>query len=176
MKDEGHSPMDIANYIIVLANKNGKNITNLKLQKLLYYVNAKYLVDNNGQYLMGEKFQRWTYGPVMRSVYENFREFGSRPIDSPMGQYVFDPQHPFKATYEKYDENALPEQIKLTVKQVVDTLADRSAFELVRFTHNEELWIKYEEAINQRIVPAYENKEIYDYFRQNEDKQIWRNK
>lgn len=173
MKDTIYQPMDIANYIIVLANQGQKEITNLKLQKLLYYVNAKYLVDNDGRQLMDEQFQRWTYGPVMRSVYENFREYGSNNINKPIGQYVFDPQNPFKATYEPYDENKLPQNIKSTIKHVFNTLAQHSASELVNFTHQEALWSDYKDQIDQRTAPAYKDKDIYDYFKQHVDKQVW---
>lgn len=43
--------MDIANYVIVLSNQSAKTIINLKLQKLFYYLNAKYLVYNNDRHL-----------------------------------------------------------------------------------------------------------------------------
>ena len=60
MNEQTYEPMDIANYLVSLALKKEKVITNLKLQKILFFVNAKYLLDHDGNSLMNESFQRWT--------------------------------------------------------------------------------------------------------------------
>lgn len=171
--DEVYDPMDIANYLIYLANQAEKNITNLKLQKILYFVNAKYLVDNSGAPLMTEKFERWAYGPVMYKVYSNFRNFGSRAITEPAGIYIFKNADPFAAEFKPFDPESISENVKQTAKCVFDTLIDKDPFKLVEYTHKESIWSDYKEAIKNREAPEYENKELYVYFIKNPQAQIW---
>jgi len=52
----------------------------MKLQKLLYYVCVKY-VQETEKMPISENFEVWKYGPVLPSVYAEFKPYGSRPID-----------------------------------------------------------------------------------------------
>jgi len=54
-------------------------ITPMKLQKLLYYVCRDY-VQETGESPVFEQFEVWQYGPVLVSVYGEFKSFGSKPI------------------------------------------------------------------------------------------------
>ena len=168
-----YDPMDIANYLVVLSQKENKDITNLKLQKILFFVNAKHLIDNQGESLMNEKFQRWAYGPVMRSVYSNFKGFGSEKITETQGKYVFDSSNPFNARYEPFNEESIDRKVQVECKEVFNKLIDIDPFKLVEYTHNEELWSKYKDKINKHEAPEYNDKEIYDYFCNNSQGRIW---
>lgn len=168
-----YDPMDIANYLIYLANQAGKNITNLKLQKILYFVNAKYLVDNSGTPLMTEKFERWAYGPVMYKVYSNFRNFGSQPITETAGTYAFKNGNPFAAEFKAFSPDLIDNGVKETAKCVFNTLIDEDPFKLVKYTHDEDIWSDYKDEIKNREAPEYGNKELYDYFIENPQAQIW---
>lgn len=52
-----------------------KNIelTNLKLQKLLYFINVEYLIKTQGEPIFKERFLAWRHGPVLQSVYDVFK-------------------------------------------------------------------------------------------------------
>lgn len=39
--------IDVANFIVKDSLDNGRNMTNLKLQKILYYIQARFLVDSS---------------------------------------------------------------------------------------------------------------------------------
>lgn len=69
----------IANAFLVYARNQGDELSNMKLQKLLYFAHAIYLAQH-GQPLIGEHPQAWLYGPVYPSVYHNFKDCGSGPI------------------------------------------------------------------------------------------------
>jgi uncharacterized phage-associated protein len=58
-----------------MANMCGDLITNLKLQKLLYYAQAFYMVENNGEPLFSDDIEAWKYGPVVRTVYDKYKIF-----------------------------------------------------------------------------------------------------
>lgn len=51
----------------------------MKLQKLLYYVCVKYVKETGTSPLL-ERFETWPYGPVLPSVYSEFKVYGSSPI------------------------------------------------------------------------------------------------
>lgn len=64
---------DVADYIIIQAKGDVHTpLNHLKLQKLLYYVQAWYLA-NYDKKLFAEDFQAWIHGPVNREVFERFK-------------------------------------------------------------------------------------------------------
>ena len=72
----------VADYIILFFRERGENITNLKLQKLLYYAQAWNLAINNKR-LMDANFQAWIHGPVLcRCIQQIQRLPVRRPIVS----------------------------------------------------------------------------------------------
>ncbi len=52
----------IADYVIYFYHEHGDCITNLKLQKLVYYIQAWYLALNKNTPLFNEDFQAWVHG------------------------------------------------------------------------------------------------------------------
>jgi len=73
------SPLYAANNLIKRANEQGVNLTNLKLQKLLYILYARYYFDVKAA-LFPDRFEAWQYGPVLTNVYDIFKVEGSDPI------------------------------------------------------------------------------------------------
>ena len=71
---------DIAEYFIKLANSTGSYISNLKLQKLVYYAQAWYLALHD-EPLFSEDFEAWVHGPVIPELYQKYQEFGWHPIE-----------------------------------------------------------------------------------------------
>lgn len=68
-----YSVHDIADYVILQAKAEDSNtlLINLKLQKLLYYIQAwSYGIRNEA--LFEGKFQAWIHGPVNREIYDRF--------------------------------------------------------------------------------------------------------
>lgn len=74
-------PRSVANLILEEAARRNARVTNLALQKILYFVHGRFLVEGRGTLLAGS-FEAWQYGPVSLPVYEAFRNFGASPITS----------------------------------------------------------------------------------------------
>lgn len=111
---------DIADYFINLANETGSFISNLKLQKLVYYAQAWYLAIY-GKPLFEEDFQAWVHGPVIPELYQKYKKFSWRPID------------------EDVNPN-LPTPIQEFLSDVADEYFACDAYELERMTHIEDSW------------------------------------
>jgi uncharacterized phage-associated protein len=69
----------IAKYFIWLANETGSFISNLKLQKLVYYTQAWHLALHDLP-LFDEDFEAWVHGPVIPDLYHTYKHFGWKPI------------------------------------------------------------------------------------------------
>lgn len=74
-----HDPRAIANLMLDEADHRGTEITNLALQKLLYFAHSIYLIRSKKPLVSGY-FEAWQYGPVHPAVYKAFKEAGSMPI------------------------------------------------------------------------------------------------
>lgn len=75
----------LADHIIAVAQKNSLPITNLQLQKVMYFVikiaKQENLIDlDQLNEIYDEKFQVWAYGPVIKKEYARFKKFASEPI------------------------------------------------------------------------------------------------
>lgn len=71
----------VANTILYKAFQEGKDITPLQLQKILYFISSHYAKISNKR-VINEDFETWTYGPVLPSVYQEFKVYGANPIKS----------------------------------------------------------------------------------------------
>ena len=69
----------LCNNILFRGNRDGVQITPMKLQKLMYFVCRDY-TKRYGTSPISEQFEVWQYGPVLPSVYSEFKSFRSRPI------------------------------------------------------------------------------------------------
>jgi len=74
-----YEPKAIANFFLALAESEGRAITPLQLTKLVYLAHGWHL-GLTGKPLLDESPEAWQYGPVLPSVYHEFKSFGNEPI------------------------------------------------------------------------------------------------
>lgn len=138
--------LHIANKIIANTNvEEGELISNLKLQKLLYYVQGFNLAIFDKP-LFDEDIEAWMYGPVVASVYQNFNKFGSTAI-----------------TIDKTDSIASlsPEEEEL-FREVLLEYGQFSAIKLMNMTHEETPW---RVTFYEQPKSVISNDLISDYFK-----------
>lgn len=70
----------IANFFIRKSLKENKAITQIKLQKLLYFAHGFHLV-LKGSPLVSEQIEAWNYGPVIPMIYHKFKKWKNLPIE-----------------------------------------------------------------------------------------------
>lgn len=119
----------IANYFIGVSNTSGSLITNLKLQKLVYYAEAWHLANFN-ESIVDEDFEAWVHGPVVRRLYGEYRGFGWKPI---IQSEITDATHADLVA-------SFPERTRELLQMVTDEYFSLPAYQLERLTHNEDPW------------------------------------
>ncbi len=72
--------IDIANKVLAKGTTEEDLVSNMKLQKLLYYMQGFYLAYFDKP-LFNDELEAWMYGPVVPKVYESFKENGSKGIE-----------------------------------------------------------------------------------------------
>jgi len=142
--------LNFANYIIWYVNQHFPNtsFTHVKLQKILYYVYCDFL--KNDFPVFEDQIEKWQYGPVVRSVYNNFRSYGFSRITTPETPVRFvNDENGIRFKRDEFN----PETLHLTQDQmnrldfIITNLVNKEAFELVDLTHKETSWLKAEQAI-----------------------------
>lgn len=144
---------DLAKYTINYANRKQISITNLKLQKILYYIAGVYAGVYNKR-LFSENIEAWQYGPVVRSVYVEYCANG------PLALYVDE-----KPTLE-----CTSEELSL-FDFVIDNKITMTGRELVNATHREAPWRTHRN--EYCLKPSISFEEIRDYFKDSEEVRRW---
>ena len=71
--------IDVARYLVKLAIEQRVPLSNLQLQKILFFLQREWM-RNTGSPLFEDDFEAWQYGPVIRAVYNVFSVFGGEKI------------------------------------------------------------------------------------------------
>lgn len=116
----------ISNNILERAFRDKISVSPMKLQKIMYFVASEY-AKNTGEPLFQEPFEAWKYGPVLRSIYREFKPFGGYSITK------FATQDALGNTYRANE--ALDPQLRVAIDTVWTTARDRTAVELYQLTH-----------------------------------------
>ncbi|WP_288490037.1 Panacea domain-containing protein [uncultured Limosilactobacillus sp.] len=160
--------MDVANYIVNRFSEQGHPITNLLLLKMLYYLQAYFLVNDNERLFTGE-IQKWGYGPVEPIVYSYFKDNGASPIMHSV-QYAINNNG--KLEMINPEGRNLQRNDQLQIDRIIDRLYDRfhvNPFRLVEITHEEPMWLRDRDRIENGVHNIeYNNQEIIEYFNNGE--------
>ncbi|NDO52033.1 DUF4065 domain-containing protein [Lachnospiraceae bacterium MD335] len=110
-----YEALELARYVISECMRRGKPLSNLKLQKILYYVWVNYFRET-GRYIFIDDICAWQLGPVIPVVYYEYCSYAGRPISNiyPTG---------------------ISDQDQLLINSILDKYIDVSASTLVSWTH-----------------------------------------
>lgn len=118
----------VADWFIRFAHEVGDTITNLKLQKLVYYAQAWFLA-LTGERLVPAEFQAWVHGPVCYPLYQRFRGHGWAPI------------------LDEVAEPGLPRNVESHLREIMEVYGGFSAWDLERLTHSEAPWLNARDGV-----------------------------
>jgi uncharacterized phage-associated protein len=139
--------LTIAKWFVAWAEAEDEELSNLKLQKLLYYAQGHHLAQRRAP-LFGDAIQAWSHGPVVPQVYHAFKNSGNSSIKLP-------PDDSF--TWADVD----PVTTRLLSK-VWNTYGGYSAGRLRNMTHEETPWKRHFRPDERHTQVPVE--EIEEYF------------
>lgn len=82
-----HLAKEVSLYVIDWAHKHRSEITNLRLQKLLYFIQGENVRINHSR-LIKEDFYSWRLGPVIPSVYDEYCVYSSFVIPQSVAKFM----------------------------------------------------------------------------------------
>lgn len=123
-----YDPRAIANAVLERANQIGRPLTNLDLQKIVYFLHGHFL-RRHGRPLVDGEFEAWTYGPVHRTLYEAFKAYGDGPVDARATSF-----DPIRRVRRELPALSDPEAIEV-LDDVLHHYLDIPTFALVEITH-----------------------------------------
>jgi uncharacterized phage-associated protein len=116
--------MDVANYFLALAaQEDGELISNMKIQKLVYYAQG-FCLAIRGEPLFPEGIEAWTHGPVVPTLYHAFKAYGSNAIEPP----------------DKFNFTAFDEKDQALLDNVYAVYGQYSTAGLRALTHEDPPW------------------------------------
>ncbi len=139
--------IEVAHYFLSLTDTDeGELLSNLKLQKLLYYAQGFHLVLFDKP-LFPETIEAWAHGPVVGDVYHRYKEYGSNPIPP-----------------EEFDFTVFNEEQRKFLDEIYSTFGQYSAWKLREMTHDEPPWKDAYDEDTPGVVITHQS--LIDYFSQ----------
>ena len=133
--------LDVARYVINYSNERGYGVSNLKLQKLLYFIQAYFLTATDDKRpCFKDKIEAWDFGPVVPNAYHEFKQYGSGNIPAIDSYIVFDRENIWNTHREAYNPNVITLNDRNMIASVVDEFSRYSASGLVDLTHRQAPW------------------------------------
>ena len=121
---------DVCDYIVTRMSEAGDDLNHLKLQKLLYYVQAWHLAFV-GTVLFAGGFQAWIHGPVNRDTYDRYKD--QKMLYSRVGP---------KDVRPTFMASSLTEEQRVHIDGVLESYGEFSGTQLEDLTHHEAPWIE----------------------------------
>lgn len=143
-----HTAREIADWFLVWGEQNEAAMSNLKLQKLLYYAQGHHL-GSHGVPIFDDKVEAWAHGPVVRSVYHELKKFGNADIDVD------------EAVAEDFDWDDYRD-VEADLVRVWNTYGKYEAWVLRNRTHRESPWKDtFEDGERYLVIPQDAMREFF---------------
>ena len=133
---------NVAEYLLGLTNPDvGDIMSNLKLQKLVYYAQGYHLALFDKPLFDDYPIVAWEHGPVVESLYHDYKQFKSGAIEIP--KFI--------------DESMFSDEQKGLLDEVFEVLGQFSGWKLRNMTHEELPWKSVEigEEISNDSMKTY---------------------
>jgi len=128
----------LADYLVLKFQNDGIPLTPLKLQKLLYYIQAWHSVFFDKHPLFNEEPEAWSNGPVYRSVYDKYKNSWLK--NDPIMYTENQNESLLQSLDNSYKSlNLQPEQLEY-LDSVINKYGPISSEKLVFMTHSENPW------------------------------------
>lgn len=131
-----YTALDLSKYIVSKCIDDGHLISNLQLQKILYYIQKDFL--SRDDIAFSDDIEAWQFGPVVPNVYYYYCGYGAMPILS---------------AQEKFDVESKDKDI---INTIVESKRSLDPWEMVAETHKANgAWEQiYKKGLgNHKVIP-----------------------
>lgn len=152
---QAYDALEVSRHIINYSNDAGYGITNLKLQKLLYFVQAYFFI-KKGKPCFRDSIEAWNFGPIVPSVYREYKRYG--------GFYVFSVEtyiDSLTLKRKKFEDNVISVEDKKLIDEVIDTFAEYSNSRLTDLVHGQTPWQEAYRSDHGRVISANAMREYF---------------
>lgn len=134
--------LDVCRHVINYSNDHDYGISNLKLQKVLYFIQAYFLTNKKDHSpCFNERIEAWDFGPVVPEAYHEYKQYGSGDIPTIESYISLDKDDIWNSERIKFQDNTITNEDKNLIDKVIDKFSDFSATDLVSLTHRQSPWI-----------------------------------
>ena len=133
-----YEAIEIAKYIINKCTADGCPVSNLQIQKILYFLQKHYLKNEN-TVLFYDDIEAWQFGPVVPEVYYQYCGYGSMRI------------------HRRYFDDTITDIDREKIDTIIEDKCNKSPWELVAETHSVgSAWDKvYRDGLgNHKVIPT----------------------
>lgn len=174
------SALEVAEYVIWRCKKNSIKINNLKLSKILYYLQGHFL-GKYGTPLFRGNIEAWKTGPIVPNAYFEYSMYGANELELPRNKsypkfsglkayYIDENNRVFKT--EAVDSlghptlDGIPEEMINFANDIIDRKSNLSLGEICTGSKNEPPWIgASNDGENARVGNIISLGMIYDFFK-----------
>lgn len=118
----------VANFLLDAAAEKDWPLTNLALNKILYFAHAWHLA-KHGEALLAPPFEAWEHGPVIPSIYHQFKSNKNQPISNRATKIDLDTGEDVRVRVE------LSESCKVYLREMLDFYGDKPGSVLRNMSH-----------------------------------------
>lgn len=153
----------IANELLDLASRSDRKLTQIEIQKLVYFSHGWHLALKD-DILFPEQIEAWTYGPVVRRLYDAFKKFGNSEITEKALDWKMSPQKKFTSCYPGIQSASVENDAfaRAVVQGVWNKYGLLPPFKLVEITHLDGSPWQQARTRGDSYIP---NEEIKAYFK-----------
>ena len=161
----------ITRYIGLALLAKGYSLTPTKLQKILYYVQAWFMVYFEKERIFNDEPQAWVNGPVYPEIYNQYKHLNRSALLTPKDFEADDIDEAYNQVGQELQLTLSPDQLSF-IDSVLELYGSKSEDALVFLSHAEAPWSEAREGYEpfERSTKPISLDRIYDYYKARKDR------
>lgn len=137
--------LTVCRYITKYCYLHNYVLTNLRLQKILYFIQLLFLI-TTGQPCFKNRMEAWDLGPVVPDAYHYYKKYGAGKIPGDL----------------ESEPDDIESRDRILIDFILEKLSKYSTYQLVQITHEQAPWHDCYVAYNSNEISLKKLKEFVD--------------
>lgn len=133
-----YEALDVARYVINRSIELGYPVTNIKLQKLLYFIQKEFIKER-GEGCFKEPIVNWRHGAVVEEVYDEYKKYQDVKIKSRQDSYYeieVDEDFQFYYGLKEFNKEVIVREDRLLIDTVIEDYKEVETWDMVKLGDN----------------------------------------